>query len=477
MSSLLEVHVSRRIAFGRASMLSSLSNLPVLSPRLRKLPDVPAPAPGGSGMLPVIGAPAPGGKPTCRPVLGAPAPGGKPAFSGGNALPQLGTNTPAPRGKDALPLLVSGTSKISSLGPSMPAPNGERMLNMLPPLGTNTPATNTPASGGALPCKRKHTAIGQNTDVCSWRANAYDDLETIGNLYGKDLVSCPPHWLNEADARTYLKDNQIIVPGPNGETFLWGRDPNGTWEFWEIYSGCANATEAFVSPATGGGVAGPPVDKLPSRWPKLPTFDLLRVDHRRLLWALLVVFAPLWVHMGPPCTFWSTLSRRCNKRTLAQNEQLRLEALVHIVLSIQICQYQQRCNRFCSFEQPLRARSWHLDIVQNMLGGSFGAVMPASGGTGAQPMKRFNFDSWCWGHRDPGNGKLYKKAQSFASNADMSKLCFTCAGGHDHQKVEGTVSGGPRHGRRRSQVAGEYPMDFCLAWAKLIKRCCRPRAV
>ena len=184
----------------------------------------------------------------------------------------------------------------------------------------------------------------------------------------------------------------------------------------------------------------------------------------------------MWVHTGPPCTFWSTLSRRCNKRTLAQNEQLRLEALVHIVLSIQICQYQQRCNRFCSFEQPLRARSWHLDIAQNMLSGNFGAAMPASGGTGARPMKRFNFDSCCWGHRDPGNGKLYKKAQSFASNADMSKLCFTCTGGHDHQKVEGHVSGGPRHGQRRSQVAGEYPMEFCLAWAKCIKCCCRPLA-
>ena len=82
-------------------------------------------------------------------------------------------------------------------------------------------------------------------------------------------------------------------------------------------------------------------------------------------------------------------------------------------------------------------------------------------------MKRFTFDSCCWGHRDPGNGKLYEKEQSFASNADMSKLCFTCAGGHDHQKVEGTVPGGPRHGRRRSQVAGEYPMDVLLGLGKM----------
>ena len=240
--------------------------------------------------------------------------------------------------------------------------------------------------------------------------------------------------------------------------------------------GFANATEAFVSPATGGGVAGAPVDKLLSRWPKHPSIDVLRVDGRRLVWALLVVFAPLWVHTGPPCTFWSTLSRRCNKRTPSYNEQLRLEALVHIVFSVQLCQYQQSRNRLCSFEQPRRAASWHLDIVQHMLTGSSVAVMLASGGTGAQPMKRFNFVSCCWGHKDLGNRKLYKKARCFASNADLSKFCFACTGGHEHQKIEGFVSGGPRHGQRRSQVAGEHPMDFCMAWAKYIKICCRPLA-
>ena len=207
-----------------------------------------------------------------------------------------------------------------------------------------------------------------------------------------------------------LNITKFRVPGHNGETFLRGRDQNGTWEFWEIYSGSANATEAFVSPATGGGVAGPPVDKLPSRWPKLPSFDVLRMDGRRLLWALLVVFAPFWVRLALPCTFCSTLSRRCNNRTPSYKEQLRLEALVHIVFSVQICQYQQSRNRLCSLEQTLRAASWHLDMVQNMLRGSSVAVMPAFGGTGAQPMKRFKFDCR-WGHKDPGHGKFYKKAQ------------------------------------------------------------------
>lgn len=152
-----------------------------------------------------------------------------------------------------------------------------------------------------------------------------------------------------------------------------------------------------------------------------------------------------------------------------------MEALVHIVFSLQICQYQKRCGRFCSFEQPTRAASWHLDIVQDILQGRHMSIMPATGGMVLQPMGLFNFDSCCWGHVDPGNGKLYKKAQRFASNGDMSTLCLRCAGGHVHQVVEGVVCGGPRHGARRSVVAGEYPNDFCMAWATVIKNC-RPLA-
>ena len=116
-----------------------------------------------------------------------------------------------------------------------------------------------------------------------------------------------------------------------------------------------------------------------------------------------------------------------------------------------------------------------MDIVQDMLKGKSVAMMPAPGGMDVGPMRLFNFDSCCWGHVDPGNGRPYKKAQRFASNADMSTLCLKCRGGHVHQIVEGVVSGGPRHGTRRSVVAGEYPMDFCMAWARVIKSC-RPLA-
>ena len=376
-------------------------------------------------------------------------------------LPPLSANTPASGGKAlAAASTQGGKNKVPPVCAGMPALGGNVFL----------PALHGHAGAGV---KRKAPATIEDEDLGAWRPNAYDDLQRVGNLYGMDLVSCPPEWLNEKNAREYLKCRAIRVPEHDGT--CRDMDSDGQWGFWEIYSGVANATKAFLSPATGGGVAGPPVDKLPSPWSQLPTFDVFRVECRRLIWSLLIVFAPLWVHAGPPCTFWSTLSRRNNNRSYKEDERLRLESLVHIIFSVQVCQYQKSRRRYCSMEQPVRAASWKLDIVQDMLLGNAIAMMPAPGGMDAQPMKLFKFDSCCYAHKDPGNGRLYKKPQCFASNADMSRLCVKCCGGHVHQVVEGVVAGGPRHGVRRSVVAGEYPMDFCMAWARVIKSC-RPLA-
>ena len=317
--------------------------------------------------------------------------------------------------------------------------------------------------------------MGQHDRHDGWRKEAYKDIQTVGRRYGLDLTSCPAQWLHEKEAAEYLKHREIRVPRHDGTSTSWTRHSDGAWDFWEVYAGCGHATEAFISPATGGGVAGPPVDKRKSRWPELPSFDVCSAESRRMIWSMLVTFAPLWVHVAPPCTFWSSLSRRNNKRNATEEENLRTEALMHLIFSLQICQYQASRGRFCSFEQPPGAASWELDIVQDMLRGDLMSIMPAIGGMHYRPMRVFKFDSCAWGHIDPGNGMPYKKAQRFASNGDMASLCRKCSRQHVHQIVEGVVSGGPRHGARRSVVAGEYPMDFCMAWARVIKNC-RPLA-
>ena len=115
-----------------------------------------------------------------------------------------------------------------------------------------------------------------------------------------------------------------------------------------------------LAPASGGfAVVGPPVDidrKRVSKasWKALPTWGVLLFSSRRLIWAILAVAKPRWIHTAPPCTFWPILSRWCNKRSDAMQEQFRLRVLVYLIFSVQLCEYQAKAGRGWSFEHPPR---------------------------------------------------------------------------------------------------------------------------
>ena len=308
--------------------------------------------------------------------------------------------------------------------------------------------------------KRKWTKVDGDRSPkvpFAWRTNARDDLPVLGKMFGTDLQEVPLAWLDIDHAKSLVEASHIQLPCHDGSLRNWDVHRKEPMDVWEVFGGSANATAAFIDPATGGGCAGPPVDlkRMQTRWRGLPGWNVLLASCRQLIWATLVVMAPLWVHSAPPCRFWSIASRRVKKRSPVEEENLRLEALVFIVLSVQSCKFQIRMGRFCSLEQPKTARSWHLDIINELL------QMSA--------MRRFPFDSCPWGHVDPGNHLLYKKPQCFASNGDMSSLCLKCKCNSPHQAVEGCLKGGVRHGARRSVVAGEYPVQFCNAWVALIK--------
>ena len=65
----------------------------------------------------------------------------------------------------------------------------------------------------------------------------------------------------------------------------------------EVYAGCGGWTKACHS---CGLKVGPLIDNEygKGRW------DLLSAKWRRLLWAVMVVCQPTWIHSGFPCTFW-----------------------------------------------------------------------------------------------------------------------------------------------------------------------------
>ena len=169
----------------------------------------------------------------------------------------------------------------------------------------------------------------------------------------------------------------------------------------------------------------------------------------------------VFAHVGTLCTSVHLLEPLVPKKQSPQSHRGRRPTLASLgahSLFIAIVPPPIATQTLVQFEHPPTCSSWKLDLLQELV---------ASGTS--QTVEKYIFDSCRWGHQDPGNGKLYRKRQCFASNADLSPLCLHCECCVRHQVVEGAVDSGPRKGTRRSLVAGEYPWAFCVAWADLIK--------
>ena len=219
----------------------------------------------------------------------------------------------------------------------------------------------------------------------------------------------------------------------------------------EIFAGCAHLTQVVRDQ---GLVAGPPVDIQPAIGGGLPC-DLLVPEMRRLVWAIIVIFAPAWVHLGYPCTFWSKMAHFTRKRTLPEDEKTRLEQLVFIVFAAQVARYQVRNGRHVSVENPPGCRSWDLDLVKDMLQQC--------------RLSTVTFDCCMYGAVDLGNGLSYKISMRIACSADLQALHIRCNNMHQHQVVAQTVTSGSRKGTRRSNISGEYAFDLCQRWVSIMR--------
>ena len=105
-------------------------------------------------------------------------------------------------------------------------------------------------------------------------------------------------------------------------------------------------------------------------------------------------------------------------------------------------------------ENPPRCLSWKLDVVLDLISSC--------------QLKCVDVDLCTRGARDPGNLLAYKKQMLLASDVDLTPLIRKCNGKHLHQVVEGSVCSGARKGTRRSNISGEYPMELCKEWVKLM---------
>ena len=108
----------------------------------------------------------------------------------------------------------------------------------------------------------------------------------------------------------------------------------------------------------------------------------------------------------------------------------RMHELVHLSLTLQLARWQASQKFHLPIENSPKCASWRMDITRDILV-AIGAA-------------KYLFDSCVWGHRDPGNGKPYKKAQCIASTSNLSTSVRNCNGGsrkHVRQTVEGMVHG------------------------------------
>ena len=403
--------------------------------------------------------------------------GEKQKLSSGSYLPALAPGLPGHTSPKRMP--IGGGSKRASSSQSW-----------LPDLTAPAAPKSGLSLAGHFHKKVRPTQVADRL-TNPWRTSAKEDLHAVAAEYGSDLAHVFAPELSEEEARNILQGTGVV--SLNANNFLrWSNldeMKSVEFQFWEIFSGSGHATICYLEQyrrmlatgsslepasmetstargqyrrmlATGIAIAGPPVDIAPCRpgapaaWRDLPGVDLRVPSQRRLIWAYMKVFKPKWVHTAPPCTFWTPLAHRNNKRSDATCESMRLEALVFIIFSVQLCRYQLRAERFCSFEQPPSCASWRLDIINELVSALAGDVM---------------FDSCAWGHRDPGNNEPYLKRQRLIGNVSLASLCRRCSCQCKHQTVEGTITCGPRRGAKRSVVAGEYPLEFCRALADLIR--------
>ena len=289
------------------------------------------------------------------------------------------------------------------------------------------------------------------------RTQALDDVSNIAAMYGSDLLGLLPvaEWLDIREARRLLDNSR-------GKQWWYRLGKEGTMESFglgdsvdlmEIFSGCGHLTCAA---AKGGLKVGPSVDWRPGLGhADACVLDLRSASDRRIVWALIVVLSPTWLHLGFPCTFWVAISHWTRTRHLQANEASRLEALMFIQFSRQCVHYQASRWRHSSLENPPRSVAWDLDIVQDM-------VLSAD-------MDSVVMDLCAWGAKDPVSGRYYQKSMKFACTFSMQPLARTCPQDHEHEPVQGTIREGPFKGRHRSALSGRYPVPLCEAWVSLAR--------
>ena len=297
------------------------------------------------------------------------------------------------------------------------------------------------AAGRKRKRKRKQTSKQDDDDDGRTKRRVSQDVDIINKQCSFDHCA----WLNE------ISENNLQNPGYfplsiKQKLLAFGCVlPDGdSWDFWELYAGCARLTAAVCKT---GLQAGPAVDFLPGAGLQL---DLRKPAHQSLVWEVAQFFNVKWIHCGDPCTFWTNLGRCTALRTMQEWDQMREENLSHVRFTTHLLFNQVEKGLFGSRESPVSSGSWKICLWQHLLSKGFW---------------RHNFDNCAFGLQDEFQRPL-KKPGSVAANVFMPRLLRKCTcRAHKHGVVQGCVQCGPDKGLRRSTVAGRYTPELTRVFA------------
>ena len=245
----------------------------------------------------------------------------------------------------------------------------------------------------------------------------------------------------------------ILMLQPALSALEWiGRSRGECWDFWEVFSGTGRFTAAVLA---AGLMVGPPVDTL--RFPGGLALDLLLQDNQALLQAVLEEARPRWLHLGPPCTYWTPISRCTASRKPENWAWLRTRARELWFTALQMAFLQSQQGRKGSLEQPPRCASWRLRATEE-----FYIEQP--------DWQLFVWPSCAYGMCDPVTGAPWQKMQGCLSNVDLGPVASRrCACRVPHCCVHDKIKSGPQKGQHRTTIAGEYPVEMCQALAAVVR--------
>ena len=233
------------------------------------------------------------------------------------------------------------------------------------------------------------------------------------------------------------------------------------WTFREIFAGCGVLTKTFLR--RGKFLVGKAVEII-QHGKVDPKHDILVDDTFKKLCLEARQPRQFW-HFGLPCGSFSTMQQMNNGTRTAQcpegdgtlDREIKGNKIAERTFIL--CRILYEHNNFFTIENPRTSHAWNLKSLVKLFSDT--------------KCTRVDFDQCEYGLKipdDSGVDGLARKSTSVVGTLpNLTCLCRKCSGSHSHVQVIGGVKtkGG---WKRRSTLAGAYPLQLCNAYHKCCER-------